>query len=602
MSKKTEGVAVNAVEDIIYKSKIVEPDIRRNDKTPCWDGDLLVYKKPSEGNYDHRKKYLNNKIPVQIKGKTVKKLSSDTAYHYFDRDDLSIYRENGGIILFLVQIDQEENRKVFYIPLLPYDLKTLLKDSKKEKGEIRVDFNHIDPSMINEFEEICENFILNRELQYSTKKVELPLEEAKCLILKGVLRHSRLEDYILSNPLYLYGTRNKHDDIPLIVDKIDIDEIEKKLIKTISIYGKKYFDTYKVKRTREYMELIFSNNLIFKFKEDKLNIKYISHDNFDENLKLVEFIKFFMDNRGFSISEDPIKLINKAPDPDKHEEINNWYKTLCNIATLLDVFNIDYSEFNMNNISQNDLKNLNILIDSIVFGHDVSYIKNISGMFRVDIANISLLVMVHKNSNGKVIIENFNNLKKEFFRFTSKDIDGKANVESSYEFSPFIILSLEDILLFTNIKPHLIKEGIQSSEYSEKVCDSVVNLLLNIIKAYDETQDIDYLDSSLGICTWLKENNPSNPVHLINEYQIYSRQRELTQEEVARLKNMIENQKNHTEYISLLCCINILLNKFSEFKECFNQLSEDQRKEFVNYPIYTLYSNKECKPLSFQST
>jgi hypothetical protein len=596
MSIRTELLGKGAVEDIICRSKIVLPYIEQNDKSPIWDGNLFVYKEPNKGKYDNKKRDLNNTIPVQVKGISVKKLSMKIASHSFDIDDLAAYYRNGGVILFVAEIDDDYNKRVFYVSLLPYDIKVIVGDFENSAGEIKVDLKHLDTSMINEFEDTCENFILNRELQFSTKMFQLPIEKAKQLIITSTLRHSSFEDYLLNNSVFLYGKGSENDIIPLLVDKIDISEIEKQIIRTVSINEKKYFDTYKVIHKKENVELVFDDNLVFTLQKEKLCINYKFHAVLEKQFNCIEFIMRFIENRGFSLSNHPINLISGDINSDEHEQIHNYYKYLRNTAALLDLFGVNYCELNLDSITDKGQKNLNLLINTMVFGNDFPRIDNIPAKFRFDIANLSLLTVIYKNSNGKVIIEDFASLRSKRLTAIPKCEAGKENREH-YDVSPFIILNMEDIISSTNINPYMIKKSIQDIEYTEGYGNSVVMLLLEMIKAYDKTKDNEYLDVSLEICLWLKEHDPNNPIHLINEYQIYSRQRELLQKEIKVLHDMVEMQKDYSEYILLLCAIDILLKDIVAFEKHFNEISEEQREMFIGYPIYMLYKKlKEETP------
>ncbi|HEY8892895.1 MAG TPA: hypothetical protein VIM70_21940 [Clostridium sp.] len=126
LNNKTEQIAVSGVINAILQSNILEPFIDSNDKTPSWDGNILVYKST-----DTKKSNLKGKIPVQVKGTAVKEFSDDTISFSFNISDLKNFLTDGGVLFFVVQLIGVNNVKIYYTTLLPIDINRLLKKAKK---------------------------------------------------------------------------------------------------------------------------------------------------------------------------------------------------------------------------------------------------------------------------------------------------------------------------------------------------------------------------------------------------------------------------------------------------------------------------------------
>ena len=110
-----------------------------------------------------------------------------------------------------------------------------------------------------------------------------------------------------------------------------------------------------------------------------------------------------------------------------------------------------------------------------------------------------------------------------------------------------------------------------------------------MIKIYDETNNSNYLEEALEIIKWLKSKESNNPIHIINEYQIYKRQRDLYFNEREKLKELIKTSTDFNEYYKLICCAYILLDDFNNFENYFKKLDKSKKNDFKNYPIYSLY-------------
>lgn len=118
-NKDIEEIAVDSIKKVVRRSKILEAYIGENDKKPSYDGEIFLYKQDKslvKGDF-------KNKIDVQVKGKVVKTFDEDSAKYNMEISDLKNYYSSRGAILFLVEIIDNDNVKIFYNKLLPVDLK-----------------------------------------------------------------------------------------------------------------------------------------------------------------------------------------------------------------------------------------------------------------------------------------------------------------------------------------------------------------------------------------------------------------------------------------------------------------------------------------------
>ena len=124
----SEKIATNHVELAISKASHLVSHINSNDKEPSWDGDVEVYKKSG---HVHAKADLILKVPVQVKGHIKPNLKKKSIKYSIQYSDLRNYLYVGGTIFFVVYFDKEdEHYTIYYVGLLPFDLKKMLKDYK----------------------------------------------------------------------------------------------------------------------------------------------------------------------------------------------------------------------------------------------------------------------------------------------------------------------------------------------------------------------------------------------------------------------------------------------------------------------------------------
>lgn len=108
-----ERIAVQRVEDEVIENEELCPEIPVNDKSPSFDGEILVYNSGS-----HKKSNLVGKVPVQVKGKHVEQLSEKIRKYSIERADLENYFKAKGVIFLLLRLQRKSRIgcfiKVYY--------------------------------------------------------------------------------------------------------------------------------------------------------------------------------------------------------------------------------------------------------------------------------------------------------------------------------------------------------------------------------------------------------------------------------------------------------------------------------------------------------
>ena len=127
-SSKNERYAVNAVTELVDSSPRLSAEFASNDRTPCYDGDILIY----DSDNTNSKEHLSGKLPVQIKFRNLT-AKGDAVDYSVPKRDLRIYYQDGGVLYFIVT--KENGPRVYYASLLPYDIRAaLVATSESQKG------------------------------------------------------------------------------------------------------------------------------------------------------------------------------------------------------------------------------------------------------------------------------------------------------------------------------------------------------------------------------------------------------------------------------------------------------------------------------------
>lgn len=130
-SRKIEALAIHKLNGALLRCPYLSSFIDSNDRTPAWDGCVMVYDRPNE----EKKKNMRGRVPVQVKG-VHRSGDFDKGKTTFQVEvtDLERYYYDGGVIFFVVQVNVEKNEgAIFYLSLLPYELNQIIEQTKNQK-------------------------------------------------------------------------------------------------------------------------------------------------------------------------------------------------------------------------------------------------------------------------------------------------------------------------------------------------------------------------------------------------------------------------------------------------------------------------------------
>lgn len=154
----TEALAVAAVKTAIAKTDYLVDYIKDKDKEPMWDGSIYAYFSKRKSNAD-----WNGKAAVQVKGKNLEALDTEEIKYDIEVVDMKNYKREGGLLFFVVGIDEDGNTKIFYKALTPYLINKIL-EGKEEQGTIRINFGAF-PIQKNEICNVVMDFIRDAKKQ-----------------------------------------------------------------------------------------------------------------------------------------------------------------------------------------------------------------------------------------------------------------------------------------------------------------------------------------------------------------------------------------------------------------------------------------------------
>lgn len=570
-----EKKGVGWLESKVAESKILEPYFKENDRTPSLDGTIFVYDKSTN------KENFKDTIPVQIKSTEVNALHSQRASYSLNILDIRNYYKIRGTILFVVEICGKE-RRAFIKSLLPSELKNILAElEENDQSSKAIHLDELDTSTSSQLEYMCEHFLLHRKLQYSTIEYSLSITDASEIEIPIVFDGTHWEEHIFSKEHLLYG-KPANETVLRYIETGKITSISQSLNRNVATNSKIYFSQYSETRVPHGRFFEFGKKVRIEIHEVNRTAKvsYKLTGTVSEQITALSCLLDVVKTGTVHIGDAMLKINNIDNKESFMDKIQGSLNNLKDIESLLKSFRIDPDRLNISSLENRDVAVLQFLLDVIVHNQSKKTTPLQQGFNVVKVGNITLGIFTYKkaDSAGYAIFDLFGQPENLKFR-------ASIGAGNDFETSMYVILKHEFLTIVDNLDLEVVLRDIKRVVFSKGHSEAVNLFALELIKAYDASNRREFLDAASSIYEWLQQMDDGNLIYKLNELQIVKRQRAYTKDEKIFL---IQHQTQNIGDNRILCAINILLENKSEAEINFDQLAEDVKKEFIQYPIFTL--------------
>jgi len=594
-----EQKGIHCFKDFLFKSErgIIDPFISDNDKTPLWDGHLILYKE----NHNNRKDEIEGQIPLQVKSATKKERSNAEKYK-INKSDLLKYQKHGGIIFIrpIYYNDNVDDYDIYIKTLLPVLIEEIILENK---GKINLKTG--DPyktvtialeriTDVFYFEKLCDHFLKQRALQFNVNnfididKVQDFFDNGATLRADTILKKNKINESLLDSNCYLY-IETKENIIAPIIGRIHA--LDKEVKYEVKVNDEVFFNSITQSQSKEDKYIKFNPNLFFKITEDNnliIDLKVSKEDLFFDYHKALKFMHSINIYHSFSINDKVIKFSSVDNFTDK---IHDTFIIYEDIKKIFNMFKIDYFVITLKEIDK-EVKLLEFLINTLLYGayamqkdlSDDLAIKNYSFFGR------RLFLLFRRVEDEKYQVYDLLNQNSDVNTNTIVLIKDNNIVASR-----FLLLNKNTIITIDNFFDEAYHDII--NYYCNELFPETQNFMLNCIHGYDETSKKGFLDLAEKLNDYFIINTPQSEnedltlIHTINQLQLFKRKRELSSEEKRNLINL----KNSTTDIKVLCCCLILLDYKEEFLLEFEKLSDEEKEQFKAWPIYTLFQRLDVE-------
>jgi len=577
-----ERMAVSAIEDAVSKTNCLVSHINSGDKYPSLDGCILVYS-PSDNN-NYAKEYLKGTVDVQVKGITEKKNRME---HVFPISviDMQNYLKECGVMFFAVYYDQKLDEKhIYYKKLLPYDLRKILENSKGEKTK-NIKLN-LFPNDKHEIVDLFLNFLADKEKQRTAISGKLiSLDEIRKENILGPLSFGYTTvgekefpwEYLFNHDVYIYEDIGRELKMPISHIE-NINAINAKQEKNIYVGNSCYYKRIEVKFEKDDLATItIGKSVTLICSSNRMKLHFSLKGNLEERILASNFIIAALTTGKIEIDSFVQNISATMPgaksslDIDKIKDNLNYLYKIREILKMLDV----QDNLKMDEMDRQDFLAVDMLIKSVMDNNFVS-LKNIEMPFGiVNIANLKILVCAHKERNSE---------KYKISNFLSARLDAQ-NDNIKCKIPSFVILKKKLIIECNNIAWDRIFEQMNQTEHNSIFGDKLNDFLLEVIKAADESGNPKFLKRALRIANFLE--NPdlefSSEGLVLNSLQILKRYRQLTNNEISELENILAKPNLMPDVATGAY---LLLGNHQEAKKCFLRMDKEAQNSFCEYPIF----------------
>ena len=596
-NKAIETLSVNAVKNSIVTSEFLDQFIADNDKEPSWDGFVYIY-----GDKSKKKSNLKGRMPVQVKGTECDDHSKETISFSMTTVDLRNYLYDGGCVLFVVYIGNcGLTNKIYYAELTPVKLRQLLEEAEEQDTKT-VHLKEF-PSDNNKKATIFLNCLQNCQKQASFKEGKLlSLEE---LEEQGVLENIVIPFFgvgytdpqmaLIKNEVYLYA-KIKGSSIPQPLDIIPQDVHTQQVMDAlITIDDRLFYTNYRVIKSAKETIACYGESFKMKFVENShsCKINYKNSDKIRVLAKDLDFMLTYLDKGYFKVNDIEIPFDYNGMDSsnfdiEKEREHLSFAKDVVRVLNMLGCS----EDIDINDMDDEDWRNLNRLLTAFLEKKPVKGLKeDLPPVTCLKIGKLKFAVYL-KQCEEKGTYEMYDFFKTDI----SVAFEDRNNAGKMLPISQYSILHENEFLTLSNINFEVLLPSFQKAEHHYETFSRANWFLLELLNAYDKaegTRKEKILKACKGFSDWISEapeDELDYQIKTLNKLQTIKRWRDFNIDEIGALYAMVENKDTRED-----CVVGayLLLGQQQAAEIHFGKLSEEEQKNFKEYPIYHFWKTEE---------
>ena len=584
---RIEKLAITSLEKVLLKSKYVIPQISENDKTPSFDGELLVY-----STEDHTKDQMEGVIPVQVKGVTVETFMGKCAYP-FAWADLENYYKDKGCLFFVVQLlkSDDEQYRVYYKEWPLLELQKILQKYPAPRehetislplSEFPTEKDAIDTKLFTFCNDMRKQLVVNGWIQLPSLK---EFDGGKFEIQLTAFGADKLQplQVLTKEARYLYK-RTAQGLFPVSEGKVKISVNTEQDI-PVSVNGVRYYDICSATHAEGKDIHRIGDSLEFEFLEDRIRYNVRLSNSLRKREYDLRFLLAAIEHGSFELGEHiHMSMGELATDEETVKQWRGQYGDLEFFVRFMDRIGVK-GDLLIDQMKSGDEARLNDLANGVLSG-EVYKCKKPESVFCVTpIGNLQLLLMYEEiGHTAEGYLYRLHPLK-EFKLEIAADTEDEEGLEVpiiSYvrHEKPELLGTISNLDWERLVNEYERLADKDREFYTELATED----MLAMIDLYDKTKKGNLLENAKRVQEWLAKqcrDEEGKQIMALNRLQIVRRMRELTENERGELAAIAAKAKN----AKIRYGAHLLLDEKANAKYWYRQLSVEEREEVDGQPI-----------------
>lgn len=577
--EKIGNIAVDRLSNFLQRSEHLDPKIQKHDKNLSWDGGIDYYIQSP-----FSRENFKGHIPTQVKGHIVNAMELEKEKITFSVEigDVRNFVASRGVIFFVIYLTEIGNyidTKIYYNSLLPYDLHEILNHYSEQKTRV-LEFLAL-PREIDDVEIIFRDFLSDQRKQSNTViygKTDKVFSAVNQYTFS--LPSKNGIPYFDERPRFIYQTLMGSVSVPLMKGIFDTMRIKDVPLVTY-INGREYFRHGEIVlgRKNKIEEIIVNPGLRFRNLSPEKKTGSVDSDKectFQQMADNLKFIK--LATEGGEIRVGDILTVGELSFSQSADELNRdiiFYERIQKLLTHMHVA----KQVHVSAFSDNELYELNSMFFHIV--ERVPYEAENSVFGRWTCGPLKNFIISRQADDGYYLYDAFQ-IEQENFEMSLDEGDHR------FASSLYVMLSVDDYVNLDNIDYDVVEQSLINVPYSENYGMVAVNTLLRILMAYDHTTNLRLLEIAEKLSCYLLEH-ADNISNFINRMQVIRRKREFTTCEIAEImKRRTRTSDQDESAVSYHAGFAALLGNKGDVTFYKGQMTSKQLEQYEMFPINNL--------------
>lgn len=541
-TKKVEDKGLRILNEYFEKCDRVDTYLASNDKEPLWDGHIYLFNSSEQKADD-----IYGRIPSQVKSLSRTSSKNEITYR-IKRTALNSFKRDGGVLYFVVYINNEGGHQIYYAPLTPVLIKKHLK-APGDKAEVSIKFKQLpaDKQLVTE-----ELFQLFFDIKKQTSSADMPIVEIEDYFNEGGKREftifakspneiKNIFEHAQHHPLYMYATDENKNIRFAIGDGPITLHLGRNIKEEITIDGTPYFSGCTVIQEDEGTTItigqFFTYKMINNSGKATVNFKFGE----ESNLKKITYLAFFLaliKHEEFTIGKVTIPFKGLDTSTINLVRMKEELRILNNVRSLFQLMHVQ-EDLDLAKLNSAEISNLEALYTAIVLKEPLALVKGAEKNIRMVIGPLTFYLSFAPDGTGKYYV---------FDYFANEDICCRLTYNNEDVItSRYCLLDTDHFVEAANFHAEKIIESYREPVEKSRNAAELANLdMLRMILAYDKTdgKKTSLLDAAETLNNWFIETNRfEDPIlNEINKYQIIRRRREFTEAEQERIIEISEGK------------------------------------------------------------